>query len=187
MAGKNPAVFGIYPTHASLEVGVYALKGAGFRHSAISILYPEDLGIKNPGEKKATNAPEGAATGATTGALVGGALGWLAGIGSLAIPGAGLFIAAGPIISALAGASAAGVVGGIAGGLVGLGVAEGKASHFQDRIRDGGTLLSIHSDNAYWAKRAREILERTGAQDITTSGEVGATFGESDQSIARGA
>jgi len=171
MAGKNQAVFGIYPTHASLEVGVEALKWAGFRNTAISVLYPEDLGIKSLSEKRVTNSPEGAVTGATTGAVVGGTLGWLAGVGSLAIPGAGLFIAAGPIIAALAGAGAAGVVGGLAGGLVGLGVAEGEASHLQDRIRDGGTLLSVHSDDADGTRRARDILESTGAQDITSTGE----------------
>ena len=148
MADKNTAVIGIYPTHSSLEIGVQALKDAGFRHTDISVLYPEDRGDKGSAHMKGEAAPEGAATGASAGAVVGGVLGWLAGIGTLVIPGMGPFIAAGPIIAALAGAGAAGIVGGVAGGLAGLGVPEPEANGYQDRLKDGGTLLSVHSDNS---------------------------------------
>src|SRR5260370_42484262 len=61
-----------------------------------------------------TKAPEGAAAGAVAGGLAAGALGWLLGIGSLAIPGVGPLIAAGPIMAALSGAAAGGAVGGMA-------------------------------------------------------------------------
>jgi hypothetical protein len=187
MAGKNTAVFGIYPTYSSLEGGVQALKEAGFRNTDISVLYPANLGNKDFGHVKATKAPEGAATGATSGAVVGGVLGWLAGIGSLAIPGIGPFIAAGPIMAALAGAGAGGAVGGIAGGLVGLGLPEYEAKRYQGRINDGGTLLSVHSDGSDWTKRAKEVLEATGAQDISSSGEAKADYDKSDRPFSRSA
>jgi len=29
----------------------------------------------------------------------------------------------------------------------------------------------VHSDNSDWTKRAKEILERTGAEDISSTGE----------------
>src|ERR1700730_15630208 len=103
MAGKNTAVFGIYPTRATAEEAVDALRTAGFRNSDISALLPDNVGTKDFAHEKNTKAPEGTATGATTGGLLGGALGWLAGIGSLAIPGVGPLIAAGPIMGALAG------------------------------------------------------------------------------------
>ena len=74
-----------------------------------------------------TKAPEGAATGAGTGALVGGTLGWLAGIGTLAIPGVGPLIAAGPIMAALSGAAVGGTVGGVSGALIGMGIPEYEA------------------------------------------------------------
>ena len=102
MAGKNTAVFGIYPDQTSVERGVDALKGADFRNSDISVLFPESTGTKDFAHEKNTKAPEGATTGAGTGALLGGGLGWLAGIGALAIPGLGPCIAAGPILAALA-------------------------------------------------------------------------------------
>jgi len=103
MAGKNTAVFGIYPAYASVESAVDALRAAGFRSTDISVLFPENVGTKDFAHEKGTKAPEGASAGAGTGAVVGGALGWLAGIGALAIPGVGPFIAAGPIVAALAG------------------------------------------------------------------------------------
>lgn len=185
MADKITAVIGFYPTHSSLESGVQALKDAGFRHTDISVLYSEDRGDKGSAHMKGEAAPKGAATGASAGAVVGGVLGWLAGIGTLVIPSMGAFIAAGPIIAALAGAGAAGIVGGVAGGLAGLGVPEPEAKGYQDRLRDGGTLLSVHSDNRYWTERAKEILERTGAQDISSTGEASASFDKSDPSLLR--
>jgi len=111
MAGKNTAVFGIYPHYANVESGVDALKSAGFRSTDISVLFPENVGTKDFAHEKGTKAPEGATAGAGTGAIIGGGLGWLAGIGALAIPGLGPFIAAGPIVAALAGVGVGGAVG----------------------------------------------------------------------------
>ncbi len=187
MAGKNTAVFGIYPDYSSVEFGVQGLKDAGFRNTDISVLYPENIGNKDFAHEKESKAPEGAATGASTGAVVGGVLGWLAGIGSLAIPGIGPFIAAGPIIAALAGVGAGGALGGIAGGLVGLGMPEYVAKRYQGRIKSGGILLSVHSDDTGWTKRAKEVLERTGAQEVSSAGEANADFDRSDRPMQRSA
>ena len=185
MAGKNTAVFGIYPEYASVENGVDALKAAGFRNTDISVLFPENVGTKDFAHKKETKAPEGATTGATTGAVIGGGLGWLAGIGALAIPGLGPFIAAGPIMAALAGVGVGGAVGGITGALIGMGIPEYEAKRYEGRIKDGGILLSVHSDNSEWTKRAKEILEHTGAQDVSSAGEASADFSKSDKPMLR--
>jgi hypothetical protein len=166
MAGKNTAVCGIYPTHSSLEVGVQVLKESGFRRTDISVLYPTTSIDKGATHKKIVEtAPEGAATGAGAGALVGGILGELARVGFFSIPGLGHFIAAGPITALLTGVG--GAVGGLAGGLIGLGVSEREANTYQERLKEGRTLLSVQPDNAYWRSRAREILEKTGALEIS--------------------
>jgi hypothetical protein len=185
MAGKNTAVFGIYPNYASVESGVDALKAASFRNTDISVLFPENVGSKDFAHEKGTKAPEGAVAGAGTGAVVGGALGWLAGIGALAIPGLGPFIAAGPIMAALAGVGVGGAVGGLTGALVGMGIPEYEAKRYEGRVKAGGILLSVHSDNSDWTKRAKEILERTGAQDIASTGEASADYAKSDRPIPR--
>lgn len=171
MAGKNTSVFGIYTDTASAELGVQALKDAGFSNNDISALFPDKKGTKDFAHEKNTKAPEGATAGAGTGAVLGGGLGWLAGIGALAIPGLGPFIAAGPIMAALAGAGVGGAVGGLTGALIGMGIPEFEAKRYEGRVKEGGILLSVHSDTSEEIKRAKEILERTGAQDISSSGE----------------
>jgi hypothetical protein len=186
MAGKNTAVFGIYPDKGSVEIAVDELKAAGFRNTDISALFPENLGTKDFAHKKGTKVPEGAAAGGGAGAVLGGALGWLAGIGAIAIPGVGSLIAAGPIVAALAGAGAGGVAGGLAGALIGMGMPEYEAKRYEGRIREGGILLSVHSDNSDWTDRAKDILERTGAKDISSAGEAAADFAEADRPMPRG-
>src|SRR6188768_270687 len=131
------------------------LKAAAFSNGDISVLMPDRSGTKDFAVDNSTKAPEGAATGAGTGAVVGGGLGWLAGIGALAIPGLGPLIAAGPIMAALAGATVGGAVGGVAGALVGMGIPEYEAKRFEGKIKNGGILLSVHSDSSDWTSKAK--------------------------------
>lgn len=182
---SNTAVFGVYRDTTGLSGGLEALKNAGFRNTDISVLLPENAGTKDFVHQKETKAPEGATTGATTGAVVGGIIGWLAGIGALAIPGIGPLIAAGPIVAMLAGAGAVGAAGGIVGTLVGLGIPEYEAKRFEGRVRSGGTLVSVHCDNHEWVKRAKKLLEDTGAEDIASSSEAKADYAVSDRPAAR--
>ena len=171
MAGKNTSVFGIYTDTANAERAVQALKDAGFSNNDISALFPDKKGTREFAHAKNTKAPEGATAGAGTGAVLGGGLGWLAGIGALAIPGLGPFIAAGPIMAALAGAGVGGAVGGLTGALIGMGIPEYEAKRYEGRVKEGGILLSVHSDTSEEIKKAKEILERTGAEDISSSRE----------------
>ena len=185
MAGKNTAVFGIYRTRAAAESGVDALIQNGYRNEDISVLLPENVGTKDFAHQKDTKAPEGATTGGVTGGIIGGTLGLLAGIGALAIPGLGPFIAAGPIMGALAGVGAGGAVGTLIGALVGMGIPEYEAKRYEGMVREGGILLSVHCDNSDWVKRAKDILERTGAHDISSAGESSADYAESDKPRVR--
>src|SRR5713101_4961649 len=171
MAGKNTAAFGIYRDRVSVENAVDALRQEGFRNSDISVLFPENEGTKDFAHEKSTKAPEGTATGAGTGAVIGGGLGWLAGIGALAIPGLGPFIAAGPIMAALAGVGVGGAIGGIAGALIGMGIPEYEAKRYEGRVKNGGILLSVHSNTSDQIKVAKDVLKQTGAQDISSTGE----------------
>ena len=181
MSGKNISVFGIYSSQANAEDAVGLLKSVGFRNTDISVLLPNNQGTKDFAHEKDTKAPEGATAGAGTGALLGGGLGWLAGIGALAIPGLGPFIAAGPIMAALAGAGVGGAVGGVTGALIGMGIPEYVAKRYEGRVKDGGILLSVHSDDSQWTKKAKEILERTGAQDVSSTGEASSEKGDKDR------
>jgi len=185
MAGKNTAAFGIYDDRVSVENAVDTLRKEGFRNTDISVLFPENEGTKDFAHEKNTKAPEGTATGAGTGAVIGGGLGWLAGIGALAIPGLGPFIAAGPIMAALAGVGVGGAIGGIAGALIGMGIPAYEAKRYEGRVKKGGILLSVHCDSSDWTKKAKGILERTGAEDVSSTGEASADFSKSDRPLPR--
>ena len=148
----------------------------------VSVLMPDSHSTKDFAHEKNTKAPEGTATGVAAGGTIGGTLGLLAGIGALAIPGVGPFIAAGPIMGALAGLGVGGAVGGLVGALVGMGIPEYEAKRYEGRVKDGGVLLSVHCDTSAEIARAKELLKRTGAEDIASTGEeaVGATSSARD-------
>jgi hypothetical protein len=185
MAGKNTAVFGIYRDRLRVEKAVDVLKQEGFRSTDISVLFPDNQGTKDFAHEKSTKAPEGTAAGAGTGAVIGGSLGWLAGIGALAIPGVGPLIAAGPIVAALTGVGVGGAIGGIAGALIGMGIPEYEAKRYEGRVKEGGILLSVHSDSSEWTSKAKDILERTGANDVSSTGEAKADFSKTDKPMRR--
>ena len=147
------------------------LRDCGFSSSDISVLAPDRSGVRDLGHENTTKAPEGAATGASTGAILGGALGWLAGVGSLAIPGVGPLIAAGPILAALSGAAVGGTLGGTTGALIGLGVPEYEAKQYETRLRDGNLLISVHVNNSEEAGRVRDIFSEEKAEAISTGTE----------------
>lgn len=160
------AVFGLFRDQQSLSNAVDALHGAGFFSADISALLPDSDSTRAFAHEKHTKAPEGAAAGATAGVLAGGTLGLLLGIGAIAIPGLGMFVAAGPIMAALAGAGAGGAVGTLTGALVGMGIPEYEAKRYESYIAEGGMLLSVHCVDREMAKRARSILDGFGAHDI---------------------
>ena len=99
------AVFCIAKNIDQTEIIVSGLKAAGFSSNDISVLFTDKSTTKDFAHEKHTKAPEGASIGGAVGIGTGAVLGWLAGIGSLAIPGVGPFIAAGPIMAALGGAA----------------------------------------------------------------------------------
>lgn len=165
------SVFGILNSRDQAERVVDRLKSAGFYSQDISMLFADTSGTKDFAIEHETKAPEGATTGGTTGFVVGGVLGWLAGIGSLAIPGLGPFIAAGPIMAALSGAAVGTALGGIVGALVGMGMPEFEARRYESKIKEGNILVSVHTEDDGGVDRATGILKECNAEDISTASE----------------
>ena len=174
MPDQNLAVFGIFATPTSAERAVDHLLSVGFRHADISVLLPDGESTRTFALEKHTKAPEGAATGASAGGVVGGTLGLLAGLGTLAIPGVGPLLAAGPIMAALAGLGVGGAVGGLVGALVGTGIPEVEARRYETRIRAGNVLVSVHCDTQAKIDAAGDALQATGAEDVSTTSETSA-------------
>jgi hypothetical protein len=165
------AVFCIADTELQAAEIVRSLKVAGFPANDISVLFPDKEGTRDFAHEKNTKLPEGAAAGGVSGGILGGAIGWLVGIGSLAIPGIGPFVAAGPIMAALGGAALGAATGGLAGGLIGLGIPEFEAKQYAERLQSGNILISVHTEDASERSRAKEIFEHHNASDISSSGE----------------
>jgi len=159
-------VTGIVLTRAGAKTITSELRMAGFSDRDVSVLMPEQE--NNPERTQdETKAPQGAAIGAGTGTLVGGTLGWLVGIGSLAIPGIGPFIAAGPILAALGGAAAGAAVGSVTGTLVGMGVPESEAREYEQQLRSGNILISVRCAGEDDIDRAVTIFRSAGARGLS--------------------
>ena len=167
----SKSIFCIATTQGQAEQIVERLQAQGFAASEISVLLPDTSGTGDFGHVKSTKASEGVTAGATTGGLAGGVLGLLAGIGALAIPGAGPFIAAGPIMAALSGASLGAATGGVVGGLIGLGIPEIEAKRYEDKLKKGNYLIAAHADDGEKLDRAKQIFKDAGAEDISTISE----------------
>ncbi|MGZ8218180.1 hypothetical protein [Methylomagnum sp.] len=169
----DKAVFCIATSTEQAESIVDRLKTAGFSNSDISVLFPDKSATRDFAHEKHTKAPEGATAGGLAGMGVGGILGWLAGFGSLAIPGLGPFVAAGPIVAALSGAAVGTAAGGLIGALVGLGIPEYEAKRYEGKVKAGNILISVHTTNSDQRDRIEDIFEEAGAEDISTSTEAG--------------
>src|SRR6187431_1256244 len=164
------SIFGIATSESQAANIINQLQSVGFSRDDISVLLSNKEGTTDFAVKHETKAPEGAAAGATTGGLLGGTLGLLAGVGSLAIPGLGPFIAAGPIMAALSGAAVGAAVGGLTGALIGLGIPEFEAKRYEARLKEGGILISVRAEDKHHKDLAKKILETAGAEDVSTSG-----------------
>jgi hypothetical protein len=161
---------------------VAILKRAGFSDRDISVIAPDDDRSKHdpkialdhaPGEDPADEKPrdgsdklKGATIGAVSGGLILGAMGGLVGLASLAIPGLGVLIVAGPIAAALTDAAAGGAAGVIAGALMGMRIPEHRAKQYEESIREGNMLISVHTRNAEEFDRAMKYLATGGAEDL---------------------
>ena len=165
------ALFGLAESEAQAVSIFNQLKVAGFSDDDISVLFPDSEATRHFAHEQHTKAPEGAAAGAGGGVVIGGALGWLVGIGTLVIPGMGPFIAAGPIMAAIAGAGTGAVAGGLIGALIGMGMPEFEAKQYEERMKGGNILISVHTEDAKERDAAKKIFEQAKAEDISYTAE----------------
>jgi hypothetical protein len=74
-------------------------------------------------------------------------------------------------MAALGGAAAGAAAGGLTGALVGLGMPEYEAKRYEGKIKSGGILISIHTDDGDEVTRAKKLFKSAGAEDISYTGE----------------
>ena len=66
-----------------------------------------------------------------------------------------------------------GAVGDLVGSLVGMGVPQTEASRYEERLKQGGTFVSVRSRDLGLETRARFLLQEAGAVDIGTAEDTG--------------
>jgi hypothetical protein len=177
----DKVVLGIVDTPEQAAQAVERLKVIGCRPEDISVLTPDRRGAHDFGFEQKTKAPEGALAGVGVGAVVGAVLGIAVGVGVLVFPGAGAFVAAGPVLAALSGAAVLALVLAFIGGLLGSGVPEIRARHYGGKVRSGSVLLAVHVARRRQMKRVRGVL-RVVASSVTTTREAPVP---ADASLAR--
>lgn len=168
---SNQAVVGLVESYKEASKIVTKLHEAGFASKNISALYPDKIGATDAAREQTTHAAEGTVAGAAAGGTLGGTIGLIAGIAALAIPGAGPFLAIGPILAAMGGVAAGAAVGGLAGGLVGMGLPEKEAKGYEEKIRRGHVLLSVHTGSSEQRERAQSLFDHAGVRDVVTLAE----------------
>jgi len=179
--GTATLAVGAVKTNDQAERLIAILRRAGFSDNDISVIAPgselkHDPKIAldhEPGEDPADEKPrdgseklKGLTVGAVSGGLILGTIGGLIGLASLAVPGLGLIVVAGPIAAALTDAAAGGAVGLIAGALMGMRIPEHQAKQYEENVREGNTLISVHTRNAEEFEWAMKLLARGGAEDV---------------------
>lgn len=165
-------VVGSFDSYSEAQAVFSELESQGFDRDDISIVARDDA--RDQHQTAASDAADstdagdmgsGAAKGAVTGGVIGGTAGLVAGMASLAIPGLGPIIAAGPIAAALTGAGVGAVAGGIIGALTNLGVHEDDAHYYAESVRRGGALVLVRAEDAR-AQLAADIMQQHNAVDI---------------------
>ncbi len=137
------------------------MREKGFGDNEISLIAKDERGGQD-GDKDISYEDQNLADGTATGGALGGLTGLLAGAGALLIPGIGPIIAAGPLAGALTGV----VTGGVAGGLIDYGIPEEKGQHYEERVKEGDTLITLQASEEK-ADKAAKILKEYGAEEVS--------------------
>jgi hypothetical protein len=160
---------------------VREIKAAGVPTAEISIVTNKVEGQsaqRSANDRTVDNnmAESGAGDGAVIGGVLGGGAGLLAGLGAIVIPGLGPLLGVGWLITTAVGAAVGASGGGLIGALVGAGVDNDDAQIYVDRIREGGTLVSVRvpdsdvaSIEAIMMKYKGLDRERTAARAATVA------------------
>ena len=166
-------VAGIYPSQTDASEAYQELRALGLQEKSVIVLTPEK-------SKRAVAAVpeedgEQPGMGKAIGGVVGGAIGLAAGaaVATVLLPGIGTVLALGLGAAPL---GVGGAVIGAAGGgalenLLTRGLPRDEIYLYEDALRQGRTVLIVIDDDDDRVSRAREIIERSGAESIDAARE----------------
>jgi uncharacterized membrane protein len=158
---ERHAVVGVFAATTHAIEALNELRDAGFNAEQISVV-ARDTEMTSEISEQTDLIAEEAGKGALVGTFLGGVAGWLLGISALAIPGIGPVIGAGIVGTTLVGAGLGAAAGGLIGALGVYGIPEDDARVYEEEVRQGGVLLTVHAESAEQAAQAQVIFERSG-------------------------
>lgn len=169
-------VSAIFDDHAEAERAVNDLRTLGIGDGDLSVIaHHKGSTTYRSGDGEVTDEDH---SNVLRGIVGGGALGAGLGIAALAIPGVGPLAAAGVIAAGVVPeAIGIGAVAGAIGGtlnetLTKHGVADEDAGYYNDRIKDGGVVVTVE-DTGIDEERVREMLYRNGGHNSSNDRRVG--------------
>ncbi|MDQ0219462.1 general stress protein [Peribacillus cavernae] len=141
-------VIGVYEKEEKAMAVVEDLKRTGYSIDEISIVAKNTENLGSTAEQVHPTNTDGLIAGATAGGAI-GLTGLLVGMSTLAIPGIGPIIAAGPIFATLGGAVAglATNSGGLSSALQEMGLGEEEARRYEDDVKKGKVLVMVTRKN----------------------------------------
>lgn len=165
MESMETAVIGTYRHQDDLEAAVGALIIKGFPSDTISALIPEPFSDK--ARKAGPVALDKDADSVARHEIARGTVGLLDDLGLISLPDLGSVIGAGPLMRALAHGESSGP-GAIAAILEQMGAPSSEAKRYEQNLRRRA-LVSVRCYDSEWAARARQVLERTGAERLSST------------------
>jgi len=165
MFKNTRTVSAIFKDRSSAERAVSELRDKGF-DKEISVVAKDGIEGEDAHKEESNSVVMGGDSvmdGAVSGGVLGGLAGLAIGASALVIPGIGPIIAAGPLAGVLSGAT----TGGLAGGLIDWGIPAQRSRHYEERVKQGDTLVSLRT---YEDKidEASQVLRQFGAQEVET-------------------
>ena len=159
---------GLFTDSKAAGKAIAELKGAGYAED-ISVVAKDEVTGEITSEQVEQSVADGATAGAVTGGIAGLLAGVLASLVSVALPGVGTVLVAGPFVAswALTGGALGALTGGIVGALVDAGFDENKAKMFEESILRGEVLVAVTSD-ADQQREVLDVLEKHGVYGVDT-------------------
>jgi hypothetical protein len=153
-------VVGVFRGAAQARDALEALRAAGYTSERVSLLSP------TTDELQAQEQESAVGSGVIAGGVFGGLAGWLVGLAALAVPGVGPVVGMGVLVTAISGATLGAGIGAVVGALGEMGVPEERARWYEEQLRAGATLVTVHVDERATAD-VQAILARHGAYNLT--------------------
>lgn len=165
----NYFIYAIATGHAHVVRTMAALAEIGIASDHVSVLVADQRASGDLAAEINANAAHGSFSGGN----IGGGIGWLAGLGALAIPGIGLFFAAGPILGFLTGIVVGRSLGNLHGAMIEeMGIPDASLAQYDAALKEGKIILSARCDDAALQQRIIETMRQLELEAVGSTPEV---------------